>query len=233
MKVIQNAAAETDAICGRQKTMDNCIYRLTKHCVETHCDKGRLLFHTLTGMLILLEKDQNPDECREHLIRHWFLVPTEFDDVAFADKVLHIVKLLRKNADDKAVKKFFTILTSTHCNARCYYCYESDVPRYSMTPNTAVDVGDYITRVSGSNEVELRWFGGEPLFNFEAIDLICKRLSENGVNFKSLMISNGYYLDSSMLEKAVTLITTSLALPDIAFPAPVSLNSEVGIRNSE
>ena len=33
--------------------------------------------------------------------------------------------------------------------------------------------------------INIRWFGGEPLFNMKVIDTICNGLTENGIYFNS------------------------------------------------
>ena len=52
MKIITDALPAVRAICPPQKIKENTAYRMTKLCVTTDCADGRLLFHTLTGMLV-------------------------------------------------------------------------------------------------------------------------------------------------------------------------------------
>ena len=51
--------------------------------------------------------------------------------------------------------------------------------------------------------MKLSWFGGEPLFNKPAIDIICKDLEEKGIEYKSSMVSNGYLFDWETVRNAV------------------------------
>ena len=205
MEVILKPIAAAQTICGQQKKSDNNIYRKSRHCVEVNCDKGKLYFHTLTGMLVFLQDDGELEKYKEFLISNWFFVPVGFDEVAFSDKVLQIAGLLHSNKNGDTVKKSFTILPTTDCNARCCYCFEAGTRRYSMSEETAQGVSAYITCTCGGEPVELHWFGGEPLLNIQAIDLICKGLQKNEVKYNSYMISNGYYLDSKAVKKAVDL----------------------------
>lgn len=108
MKVIRDPIAAVQSICGEQKKSDSSTYRLTKHCVEVACDEGRLFFHTLTGSLILSDHEGDMEDHKDRLIKNWFLVPTTFDEVVFADKVLYIAALLRaKKTDTKAKKNVY------------------------------------------------------------------------------------------------------------------------------
>ena len=191
-----------DIVCGRQKKSNNVEYRMSRHCIETGCLEGRLLFNTLTGMLILIENENDFKENRDELIAHRFLVPIDFDEMKYADQVLKVATLLKSG---KKQKNSFTILTTTDCNARCFYCYEAGVSKCTMTEKTAADVATYIISSSKGAEVELRWFGGEPLMNPAVIDIICSRLSEAGVKYRSGMITNGFCFDDKTAEKAVKL----------------------------
>lgn len=172
--------------------------RLTKHCLMVPCQDGRLLYHTLTGELVLLEQGEELDACRDQLVPGWFLVPEDFDECARADQVRKIAALLKTEKR----KKHFTVLTTTDCNARCFYCYELGIPRHAMSEETARDVGEYIAQACGGEPVKLSWFGGEPLYNCRAIDIICSVLRERGIEYSSILTSNAYFLDEETAGKA-------------------------------
>ena len=204
MKIIADALPAIGAICSRQEIKENTAYRRTKLCVEADCPEGKLLFHTLTGMLVLLEGDSDAENCRDELIIQRFLVPADSDELAYADKVVQILKALEAVSDKKS-RPSYTILTTTDCNARCYYCYEAGIRPCYMSEKTAKDVCDHIISAAGGREIELRWFGGEPLINPKVIDVICEGLRGAGVKYSSVMVSNGYCLDGEILEKATGL----------------------------
>lgn len=86
----------------------------------------------------------------------------------------------------------YNILTTTGCNARCFYCFEDGVEIKTMSPRTAEQVATYIYNNSLNDEmIELRWFGGEPLVNYKAIDIICSNLRKKGQLFYSTISTNG------------------------------------------
>ncbi|MBO4220574.1 MAG: radical SAM protein [Clostridia bacterium] len=174
-------------------------YRLTKHCIRTGCDGGELLFHTLTGELVLLERGESFMTARKELAKKGFIVPAGQDDLRLADEFRHTAALIPPPQDRI---ESFTILTTTDCNARCYYCYEKGRRRVSMSEETALDVAAYVSEVSRGGPVSLSWFGGEPLYNIPAIDLICGELTRRGVTLKSHMTSNGYYLTPEIAVRA-------------------------------
>ncbi len=199
MKRITPAIRSMAGICGEQKIQPGQDYRLSQHCLTVPCPDGMLLHHTMTGETVLLKHEETEDENREELIRAWFMVPREYDERKHADEVRKVIKLMRLPSCEKTE---FTVLTTTDCNARCFYCYEMGIRRFSMSRETARETAEYIAKASGGKPVKIRWFGGEPLYNQEVIDIICDMLTAKGIEYRSSMVSNGYYLDPEIAQKA-------------------------------
>ena len=201
MRIINPPMPTVQGVCGAQKYRSGVQYRPSKHCISVQCEEGTLVYHTLTGALsLLLPNGEMPEKTRQGLIRGWYLVPEDFNERKHADDVKNIVRMLQPKGPEKTD---FTILTTTDCNARCFYCYELGFKRISMSGETARAAAEYIARACGGKPVRLRWFGGEPLYNRDAIDTICGVLQKHGVSYESSMVSNGYYLDGATVKKAV------------------------------
>ena len=165
-------------------------------------DGGVLVFHTLTRALLLLTPEEYaaPDNLPE-LRDGWFRVPQEMDDMKYADQVRFIRRTMQKEPEHITS---YTIFTTTDCNARCFYCYEMGRSRIPMSDETAHKAAAYIAAHCGGEKVHLHWFGGEPLFNKQVIDIICTDLTEKGIVYESMMISNGYLFDGATVEQAVS-----------------------------
>ena len=173
------------------------------YVVQQPVTDGLLLYNTLTCSLVLLTQDEAADiTAQRELIDRWFLVPQGHDDRKLCRQVRQMAALLKPAA--KAIT-YYTILPTTGCNARCFYCYEQGTRPVTMTAETASKVVRYIVAHRGSETVHISWFGGEPLVNAKAIDQICTELSQQGVPFRSDMISNGYLFDAEMAQRAKDL----------------------------
>lgn len=185
-------------------------YRLNKFCLKIETEDGTLIRNYLTGALVLLRPIElisfNIDtECDyiDFLIKNWFLVPDNYDEEA-------ILKVMRERKTIPITDTYldhpchFTILTTSTCNARCFYCYELKVKgKSAMTMETAEKVAKYIIGCAPKDKiVTLDWFGGEPLVNPDVIDLISIRVKSAGFNVQGSMISNGYLFDDKMIERA-------------------------------
>lgn len=93
-------------------------------------------------------------------------------------------------------------MTTLDCNARCFYCYEKGRARITMTEETANNVATCIIDNANGSKVHISWFGGEPLVNYQVIDIICDRLASAKIRYSSSMISNGLLFSPEILNKA-------------------------------
>lgn len=89
----------------------------------------------------------------------------------------YILKKVVKDAEDSLRMEgnpdYFTIIPTTNCNARCFYCYESCYDKETMTDETISGLSEYITEnIKGPFVLDL--YGGEPLL---CVDKINKLLS--------------------------------------------------------
>lgn len=181
------------------KTIDN--YRLSRFVIKIDIQDGWVLYNTMTGSIVAISNEEDLRESLDSLVKMYFYVPQDFDEISFVNQ-LRVEKSPKLQA---GIINGFTILTTTDCNARCFYCYEKGLTRISMTEKTANDVADYIIKTSLQSPIDLRWFGGEPLANTNAIDIICNKLVDNGIKFISTMVSNGLLFTDLNLSKATNL----------------------------
>lgn len=195
-------------IIGKQEFRTNTIYRLCNHCMQVMCSDGLLLYHLMTKELVLLSFSElsliNQLPCSitpemQELVSHWFLRPLNSSDCEWVNQVKSIAQHLQPAENDLTT---FTIFTTTDCNARCFYCFELGSRTISMTEQTAHDVGHFIINHCNNKQVNIRWFGGEPLLNYTAIDIVTKMLKENGIDYLSTMVSNGYLFNYHIISCA-------------------------------
>ena len=198
MKVLLPISETIGKILSPQSFDPSKTYRPTAHHLSVPDENGILLFHTMTGELLRLEPEDTWETCKEDLVIHRFLVPNDADE----RKTTRDLRTVLSFMTGKKAVTHFTVFTTTDCNARCFYCYEQGRSRVPMTPKTAHDTAAYILRVSKGEDVKLRWFGGEPLSNMEAIRTISRDLSANAVRFSSSMVTNGFYLTEPVIREA-------------------------------
>ncbi len=206
LKQILEQMKATGALMGEQKCSEKEKYRRSYLVKEVPVDDALLLYHTLSGEMLLMSQEEisiaennEPGEIRQKLIQKWFLVPLAFDEKKYVDQIRTVFGLMEKKP---AYINYFDIFTTMDCNARCFYCFEKGRPRTPMSDETARDVAKYIQKVSKEKQVKINWFGGEPLYNLRVIDIITTELKKTGTVFSSNMISNGYLFDENIVKKA-------------------------------
>ncbi len=97
------------------------------------------------------------------------------------------------------------LMSSEDCNFRCTYCYE-DFKRGTMLPAVRDSLKSLVLkRIDKLNRLNISWFGGEPLYGFEAIEdlapFFLKVANEHGVPYTSSMTTNGYLLTPEVADK--------------------------------
>lgn len=203
-----------DRLWGEQRIRENDTYRMMQYVLRVDHDGKVLLHNVVSGRLVVLEQEEAEaveklplkyEPVMEQLVMKHYLVPEDFDE---HQQVVNLRMILRKLDDVQKSKdiQYYTILPTTACNARCYYCFEHGCVTTTMTEQTAKDLVDYIDEHCGERRtVYLTWFGGEPTIASNRIDQICEGLKGKGIHFRSKMITNGYLFDQEMVEKAKSL----------------------------
>lgn len=171
-----------------------------------------IVFNTLSTSLIVLDEDKynKLTTCIDQLTadefsifkENGFIVEDDIDEKTLVD-------FNRSATAFDRTCKHFRILTTTACNARCHYCYESGVNTMTMDNETADAVIEYIKDKSKDAEnISIAWFGGEPMLNHKVIDKISAALIEysnlTNKEYKANITSNGSLFTEELVEKAST-----------------------------
>lgn len=211
MKIIIPANTSIIGTLGKQSVL-NSNYRLLNYCRIIQCDNSTyLLYNNFTKELLEISKKEreelsrnnitldNPTDFINYLYQNWFLVPENNNDKKLCDQLMAVFSIYNKSNNKMHL---YNILPTTDCNARCFYCFEHGIPRIMMSEQVAEDVAKYIIKTVSDEKITLRWFGGEPLYNIKAIDIIVDKMIENNIEFSSTMVSNGYLFDEETVKKA-------------------------------
>ena len=212
IRIIQDMSGLTAKILGRL-TNENCTsFQPSPYIIARKTEGGLLIFATLTCALMYIEGADSLDEMcraaiadaemRKILLSRRVLIPEDSDEQKLCEQLRSLMLNEKKRQLHGRLQQFI-IFTTTACNARCYYCFEHGYGPCAMSSETAQKTAEYIAfRAEG--EVTLTWFGGEPLVNTGAIDLITGYLSAHGVPFKSHIVTNSYLFTPELIRKAVS-----------------------------
>lgn len=165
--------------------------------------KSYLIYNTLYNSLVRLSewefaKFSNPDDSEDELgnlfVENGLWVDDRTDE---RTKYLACAEVYTLYAPRPLS---ITITTTLRCNARCAYCYEKGVDQTDIGFSAADKIINFIKNHNKANEVQLVWFGGEPLMNMSFMDLLCSRLNDEEIVFSSYIISNGSLLNKEIIK---------------------------------
>lgn len=176
-------------------------YKLSNYAKVVDYDGGKLLLHTISWSLFYLTNEEF-DEILDNyeLKRCHAVVESDVDEDSIAERAF-IGRSESEKVPDYKHLKTYVILTTTACNARCFYCYEEGITFVGMTIKTAEDVVKFIKETSDNKVIQIQWFGGEPLLNTKVIDKITSELLEDGYELNANFVTNGYLLNEKNVAK--------------------------------
>lgn len=174
-------------------------------------DEQWCFFNTLKGSLAILsnyEKEIYDDFLHDDMTQTpnfiydlrdlGFIHNDDFDETS----IVNYSRIKRIYTEDSA---YIRILTTTGCNARCDYCYENITESSTMNDTTALNTAMFIEKKYSAKKLHLHWFGGEPLLNTNAIDIISdyikKHMPNTDINVS--MTSNGSLINENIVEKMI------------------------------
>lgn len=213
MKLIFDGDSLVKTVTGAKKVRPDCVYRWSVYTVPfTHRGK-HYLYNNFTKLCYLVEEGEfneapgarfasgeiSGDKGLEALVEGQFLVAEDSDETAAYEGFASVARALQMKPRGYSV---FTILPTTACNARCFYCFEEGMRFVTMNGETVAQTLEFIKSSRNPDApVKLNWFGGEPLVGEKAIDKICEGLREAEIPFASSMVTNGSLITEKTVEK--------------------------------
>ena len=164
--------------------------------------KGRIyvLYNTLYNSMLTMSDTEFQQyqtlnfqelELIEPLTENGFLIPAYTDEFAYYNYYKNGLK------EFYPLFAHYTVALTTKCNARCFYCYEEGVCQNDMSVQTAEKFTELLLK--SNREINITWFGGEPLIRTDIIDMISHTLNQNGKDFRSGIITNGSLLNEEII----------------------------------
>ena len=177
-------------------------------------DDGRLiLWNTLAGAITVFEAHQvqaiealltrkgiraKEEGMVKYLHERGYLVSKDTDE-------LRKLRLLIGQGHYRTDKLEIIAMASEDCNFRCVYCYE-EFKRGTMRPEVREGIKNLVrSRLPELRQLSLSWFGGEPLYGWEAVaDLgpfFAETAQEHKLAYMSHMTTNAYLLTADRADK--------------------------------
>ncbi len=116
---------------------------------------------------------------------------------------------IAKNWNKRSVVKALCLHIAHDCNLRCKYCFADTGEFHGHRGKMSAEVGkkaiDFVIKNSGTRRnIEIDYFGGEPLMNFEVVKEITEYAKEqekiHDKNFRFTITTNGVLLNDDIKE---------------------------------
>lgn len=177
--------------------------KLSNYIIKEIYGNEVLLFHTITWSIYVLTLEEYDNILNnEYLKSVNVIVDNNLDELKIATQAYR-ERMVKKNLPTYDRINSYVVFTTTACNARCHYCYETNLEKKeSMTLETAENLVQFILKHHyPKSGAKIQWFGGEPLLNTKVIDYVSKRLDELNVKYYSTMISNSLLFNEENVSK--------------------------------
>lgn len=170
-----------------------------------------VVFNTYSGSLVVLNEEEyknfngfNLDaEHFKDCLALGFIVGQEVDECART-------QLLISKAMLSSSSPTYRIYTTNDCNARCFYCFEENTDNKYMSYETLDETINFIKRnAQNAVQINICWFGGEPLLNTKVIDRFYSKLAGDKFFASKRMVyslvTNGSLIDDRIFYKITKL----------------------------
>jgi len=187
-----------DIYSGVIHAVDDIVYDMLDYAVDRPADEK--CPDDVKAVLKDIYSESEIDEAYEEIFE---LAKNEtlFTDDMYAE----IAKNWNKKSDIKAL----CLHIAHDCNLRCRYCFadtgEFHGKRGMMTNEVGEKAIDFVIRESGARKnIEIDYFGGEPLLNFDVVKHITeyakKEAEKHDKNFRFTITTNGMLLSDDVIE---------------------------------
>lgn len=175
-----------------------------------------LVFNTFTDSRVIVNED-----LRKAMEKAGEKSPLNGEEIKHLNELRELGIMVDDHVDeDREIQYWFqkfrydsstlsiTILTTYACNLGCTYCFqEAFHSPFSMGRKTSRKVIRWVSekiRIISPLEVDLVFYGGEPLLNPEAIQIISREMFEitkpMGIQLNISIITNGVLLDRQLVD---------------------------------
>lgn len=174
----------------------------SKYIITKDLESGEtILFSTFSTALITLSSE----------IYSAIFLQQDFTNTDVVQQLCALGFLITDNSQEQMLERLrlnemgdktpvLKIFTTNKCNARCYYCFEKGIKQIDMSHDTAMQVVSFIKANYHDKELQINWFGGEPLYNFEVIDFITRELHSEGYKLQTHITTNGSLLTIEIID---------------------------------
>lgn len=213
-----------DVYSGCVHIMDTPAFKLTEYYAENGFEQNGL---SKNAKKACLEIGEEKLKAAYGELKELFDAEQIFTKDCYCDKIADFKK--------NSVVKALCIHIAHDCNLRCKYCF-ADEGAYQgkkglMSLETGKKAIDFVIEKSGARKnIEIDFFGGEPLINFETVKGIVEyakiKEKEFNKNFRFTITTNGLLLD----DEKIKYINENMANIVLSIDGRREINDKMRVR---
>ena len=127
--IIREASELIFSVCGKPVYYPDKAYRQSESVYTVNYSDTTLYFSFLTGEIVAV---YNLNLAMPYLVEQRFFIESDFNEKSEYKALPKLLRTLKAREEKKGFSTY-EILTTTHCNANCFYCYEKGQNKLSMT----------------------------------------------------------------------------------------------------
>lgn len=185
-------------------------------------DGGYLIYNSISKIIVRLSSDDRHDYDAglfdDPYYSSWMILRDKQMLVKSKEE-----QLTRLKSNDILVKKTnpsvmsLTLMMSESCNFSCSYCNQGQNKEKAVLTREVINqVVSYVGLQSGLSELNISWYGGEPLLSYDKIleysGIIKEFCESSGIAYKGSIVTNGYLLTS---KRAKGLLGVGISLAQV------------------
>jgi uncharacterized protein len=175
-----------NALTGSLATLEQKMFEVAEHILRAP-----------DGYQLVNEEEEN---LKKSLFKGGFLVEDRFDELEF-------YKVRSRTERFQSTTAGITIALTSKCNFRCPYCFEDVENGVTAGGEVEEGIAQFVLKKidGGLQNLNVTWFGGEPLLTLGAVERLARRFheraTEKGCKYSSNIVTNGWLLTPKVAKR--------------------------------
>jgi len=193
---------------GKKWAVFNAVTLVTYYSDDDGVEllKSFLTPKSVSKVLIKYKNDPKVKKLIDQYIEGGCLVDSKEKEAEnYKEKIKAVVREKEESFGKKTRLNSFRIVLTEKCNLRCSYCFvQRDVSKLrDMDETTLIKALDLLIKLNGKKDVEVQFFGGEPLIKFDLIQKAVKYLDKKIEEGKLGNVFYGITINGTLLTKEI------------------------------